>query len=226
MKVTSKYQKLIYQHDAITQTDYIIATSSLNFKLNEQQIVAHCCSISNQSKCIVNRLLNWCISECQAFSRHRNRGAIGRSVSDMHSRTDVFWAVDEWCEWRWWIWFRLAGCSRFWGVAMRKAREVVIVFVLGATSRTLSEERIDLVGTWSTTSSDRYVGWCCRRTLIVDKAILYSMCCLTCNQCRTRRRWVADERYGAWQTTRAKEFCTRCSRLILCSETPYGIALQ
>ena len=37
------------------------------------------------------------------------------------------------------------------GAAMRKAWEVVTVFVHGTTSRTLSEERIDLVGTWSMT---------------------------------------------------------------------------
>ena len=34
-------------------------------------------------------------------------------------------------------------------------------FVLGTTSRTLSEERVDLVGTWSMTSSERYIVWWC-----------------------------------------------------------------
>ena len=96
------------------------------------------------------------------------------------------------------------------GVTTWKAREAVTVFILGTTIRTLSEERIVLVGTLPTTSFDRYVGWWCRRTLNVNEATLYSMRCLTGNQCRARRKWVADERYGAWQTTRAKEFCMCC----------------
>ena len=112
------------------------------------------------------------------------------------------------------------------GAATRKARKAVAVFAVDTTSRTLSEERVDLVGTWSMTSSEMYIGWWCRRTLNVNEATLYSMRCLTGNQCRARRSWVADERYGARQTTRAREFCTRCSRVILCSETPYRMALQ
>ena len=83
------------------------------------------------------------------------------------------------------------------GGATRKAQEAVAVFVLGMTSRTLSEERVDLVGTWLMTSSERYTGWWCRHTLNVNEATLYIMRCLTCTQCRVRRRWVVDEWYGA-----------------------------
>ena len=39
------------------------------------------------------------------------------------------------------------------GAATWKAREAVAVLVLGTTSRTLSEERVDLVGTWSMSRS-------------------------------------------------------------------------
>ena len=45
------------------------------------------------------------------------------------------------------------------GVVTWKAREEVTVFVLGMTSRTLSEEDNDPVSTWLTTSSERFIGW-------------------------------------------------------------------
>ena len=110
------------------------------------------------------------------------------------------------------------------GAEMRKVREAVAVLVIGTTSRTLSEECVDFVGTWSMMSF--YIVWWCRRTLNVNEVTLYSMRCLTGNQCRARRSWVADERYGGWQTTRSRELCTRCSRVMLCWETPYRMALQ
>ena len=127
------------------------------------------------------------------------------------------------CEWRWWKGWGVVGCSKSSG------QRNEMLGRLSGSWRVRPRANSCQMNEWAAPEcSWRWgpVGNSVWDGAVPCVSILKAIRSWIGSQCSDRWRLVADALYDAAQTTRVREFCTRCSHTTLWFATPYSIQLQ